>query len=225
MRIVAIGGGNNSNIKKNGLPEIYEHEAIDKEIISISNKNKPNILFISHAQDAEFEAASYNKIVNTFGKMYSCPIKLLSIDMLKDKDSTIKLIEWADVIYVGGGNTKKMIELWKQNGFDKLLQNACINEKVLCGISAGANCWFSHSCSDYLQMELNNPNAPYMPIYRLGLIDLVFNPHANYKGRLEGVRDILMTIKKNGLSLSNNMAIEIIDEKYKGSLSNSVGEQ
>ena len=66
MRIVAIGGGNNSNIKKNGLPEIYEHEAIDKEIISISNKNKPNILFISHAQDAEFEAASYNKIVNTF---------------------------------------------------------------------------------------------------------------------------------------------------------------
>ena len=47
MKIVAIGGGNNSNIKKNGLPQIYEHETIDKEIISLTNKKNPNVLFIS----------------------------------------------------------------------------------------------------------------------------------------------------------------------------------
>ena len=38
MTIVAIGGGNNSRIRKNGEPQVYEHENIDKEIISLTNK-------------------------------------------------------------------------------------------------------------------------------------------------------------------------------------------
>ena len=214
MRIVAIGGGNNSNIKKNGLPQTYEQENIDREIISISNKEKPNVLFVSHASDEGFELASYNKIVNTFGKIYDCYIKLLNIDMLEDNHLTNELVKWADIIYVGGGNTKKMIELWKKYSFDKLLQN-CVDEKVLCGISAGANCWFNYSCSDYLQIELNDHSAPYMAIDGLHMINLVFNPHANYSGRLEGLRDILKNEAMNGLSLSNNMAIEIIGEEYK----------
>ena len=215
MKIVAIGGGNNSDIKKNGLPQIYEHEAIDKEIISLTNKKNPNLLFISHASNKEFEFASYNKIVNTYGFRYSCSVKLLSIDSLKNNELTKYLVDWADIIYIGGGNTKKMIELWKQYKFDELLKIACLEEKVLCGISAGANCWFSHSCSDYLQMELNNPNAPYMSLDGLGMVDLIFNPHANYEGRLEGMQDILKQYVKKGLALSNNMAIEIIDEDYK----------
>ena len=38
MKIVAIGGGNNSDIGKDGTPRIYEHENIDKEIIKLSGK-------------------------------------------------------------------------------------------------------------------------------------------------------------------------------------------
>lgn len=215
MKIVAIGGGNNSDIKKNGNPQIYEQELIDKEIILLTNKSNPNVLFVSHASDKEFEFASYNKIVNTYGFMYSCPVKLLSIDVLKNNYLTKWLVDWADIIYIGGGNTRKMIELWKQYNFDELLKTACLQEKVLCGISAGANCWFSQSCSDYLQMESNNPNAPYVAVDGLCMIDLIFNPHANYKGRLEGMRDILKEYRKKGLSLSNNMAIEIVDDEYK----------
>lgn len=215
MKIVAISGGNNSDIKKNGLPQVYEQEVIDREIIALTNKSNPKVLFVSHASDEEYEISSYNKIVSTYGKMYSCPVKLLSIDMLKDSCLTQSLVEWADIIYVGGGNTKKMIEVWKQYKFDELLKKACLEEKVLCGISAGANCWFSHSCSDYLQMELNDPDAPYMSIDGLNMVDIVFNPHANYKGRLEGMRNILKSYSKNGIALSNNIALEIIDEDYK----------
>lgn len=215
MKIVAIGGGNNSDIKKNGNPQIYEQEAIDKEIISLTNKTNPNVLFISHASDEEYEMSSYNKIVNTYSKKYFCPVKLLSISMLKDSCLTQSLVEWSDIIYIGGGNTKKMIELWRHYKFDELLKKGCLEEKVLCGISAGANCWFSLSCSDYLQMELNDPNAPYMAIDGLCMVDLIFNPHANYPGRLEGMKEILKLYRKKGLALSNNMAIEIIDNEYK----------
>lgn len=215
MKIVAISGGNNSNIRKNGEPQIYEHEIIDKEIISLSGKKNPNVLFISHASDKEFEISSYNKIMNTYYKMYSCAVRLLSIDMLEDKKLTKKLVDWSDIIYVGGGNTKKMLELWKKNNFDKILISASEQGKVLCGISAGASCWFAYSCSDYLQMELNDPGAPFKEIEGLGIIGLVFNPHANFEGRLEGMREVLKSINKNGVSLSNNVAIEIINDEYK----------
>lgn len=214
MKIVAIAGGNNSNKKKSGLPQVYEHENIDREIISLTGKKYPNVLFISHASDIELQIASYHKLVNTYGKMFSCSTKLLSIEMLGNRTLVNSLLDWADIIYVGGGNSKVMMELWKFHGFDKLLKD-CSNDKVLCGISAVANCWFKYSCSDYLQMETNNPEMPFMPLEGLGLIDLAFNPHANYTGRLDGMKSVLNGIHINGLSLSNNMAIEFIDEDYK----------
>lgn len=215
MKIVAIAGGNNSNIKKDGTTQIYEHEFIDKEIIDLSEKENPNILFISHASSVGFEISSYNKIVNTYGKMYSCPTKLLSIEMIKNLELSKELINWSDVIYVGGGNTKSMIELWKKYGFDTILKDTALSDKVLCGISAGANCWFNYSCSDYLQIELNNPNAPFASVNGISLINLAFNPHANYEGRLEGMKSILKKINCNGISLSNNMAICFVDDEYK----------
>lgn len=214
MKIVAIGGGNNSNIKKNGLPQPYEHENIDREIIKLSGKSNPNVLFISHASSDEEEQASFRKIHNTYHNIFSCPIELLDKALLENDTKVQELVDWADIIYVGGGNTKTMLELWKTTGFDHLLMSIK-GEKVLSGISAGANCWFAYSCSDYLQMEQNNPNAPFKEIEGLSLVDLVFNPHANYAGRLDGMQEVLKTINKNGISLSNNMAIEIIDDEYR----------
>lgn len=70
MKIVAIGGGNNSDIGKNGLPQIYEQETIDREIITLTNLNNPNVLFVSYE-----EMGNFNKIVNTYGKIFNCPIK------------------------------------------------------------------------------------------------------------------------------------------------------
>ncbi len=214
MKIMAIGGGNNSNINKKGLKKVYEHGPIDREIITLSNKSKPNILFISHASSEEDEIPNYNKIVNTYGKMYDCDTKLLSIDMLVDSSSTKELVEWADVIYAGGGNTRKMMELWKKYSFDHLLRSH-LDDKVFCGTSAGASCWFSYACSDYLKMESQNMSAPFAMVEGMHMVDLILNPHANDEERMIGLKELLKESSINGLSLSNNMAIEIVDEEYK----------
>lgn len=214
MKIVAIGGGNNSNIHKNGLPMIYEQEVIDREIISLTNKEKPNVLYISHASREGEELDSYKKIENTYGLMYHCPTKLLSINMLYDLELTNELVDWADIIYVGGGNAKQMLDLWYRSGLANKLIDVC-NDKVLCGISDGAGCWFKYMCSDYLQMETGNANAPYMSLKGLGLVDLVFNPHAGYNHRMIGIKNVTEILDMSGLSLTDNMAIEIIDNDYK----------
>lgn len=52
-KIVAIGGGLNGRKKDDATYEPYETGQIDKEIIRITGKEKPNFLFMAHAQDTE----------------------------------------------------------------------------------------------------------------------------------------------------------------------------
>lgn len=146
--------------------------------------------------------------------MYSCPTKLLDRKTLNDLETVEQLLAWSDIIYIGGGNTKEMLDLWKKTGFDKQL-TSIKDEKVLSGISAGGNCYFSYSISNYLQMELNDPNAPFKELAGLSLVDLVFNPHANCTGRLASMESVLKTLPQPGISISNNVAIEIIDDEYR----------
>jgi dipeptidase E len=215
MKIVAIGGGNNSNITRDGLPKVYEHEVIDKEIIRLSGKTNPKVLYIPHAGEPRDMRGSFQKIVNTYGKMYDCNVKLFSFKTLKDEQLTNILLRWADIIYVGGGNTKQMMDLWHRFSLDEKLIKLADTDKVLCGTSAGGGCWFKYMCSDYLQMESGDPTAPFVPVECLGLVDLVFNPHADELGRMKGIKDVTQAVNLNGISINNNMAIEIIDDEYR----------
>jgi peptidase E len=49
---------------------------------------------------------------------------------------------------VGGGNTAKMLAVWRIHGLDRILARAWDAGIVLAGTSAGANCWFESSSTD-----------------------------------------------------------------------------
>lgn len=53
-----------------------------------------------------------------------------------------------DVVYVGGGNTASLLAVWRAHGLDGVLTDAWHAGVVLCGISAGMNCWFEQSVTD-----------------------------------------------------------------------------
>ncbi|MET8564927.1 peptidase E [Streptomyces flaveolus] len=53
-----------------------------------------------------------------------------------------------DVVYVGGGNTANMLAVWRVHEMDRLLREAYDRGTLLCGISAGANCWADASHTD-----------------------------------------------------------------------------
>jgi dipeptidase E len=53
-----------------------------------------------------------------------------------------------DVVYVGGGNTASMLAVWRAHGLDAVLREAHEAGVVLCGVSAGMNCWFQASVTD-----------------------------------------------------------------------------
>ena len=213
-KIVAIGGGENGRLGPNGTRYPYELANQDKEIIRLTGKEHPNFLLIAHSQPLERQEGYFQVMVDIYNKIYGCPCKDLKSDKLTDTEYVKEIIEWADIIFEGGGNTLDMIKLWKDSGFDEVLKNAWENGKVMCGVSAGANCWFKECSSDSLKIKYGD-DQPLIGVECLGFVDGLLVPHCNAPGRLENVKDLLKTSQQIGLSLSNCAALEIVDDQYR----------
>ena len=125
--IIAIGGG--------GFGRNPNHRKIEKYILDLTGKEKPNIVFFPTAS-----AEDKGYIVN----YYKCFTKLncdpSHVTLFQRTPRLDSIINKADVIYVGGGNTKSMLAVWREWKLDKLLLKAYNQGKVLCGVSAGAIC-------------------------------------------------------------------------------------
>ena len=213
-KIVAIGGGENGRIKSDGTRLPYELEVQDREIIRLTGKENPNFLFIGHSQLLENQEGYFQVMKEAYEKRYGCSCKDLKSDKLLDKEYVQELIDWADIIYEGGGNTLDMIKLWNETGFDKVLRQAWKNGKVMCGVSAGANCWFKECSSDSLKIKFGD-DQPLIGMECLGFVDGLFVPHCDALGRRENVKELLKTSNQIGLSMSNCTALEIIDDEYR----------
>ena len=138
-KLVCIGGGEVPRIK-NGIQLPYETKEIDEEIVRLSEKENPKLLFIGTAsKDSYNYYLVIKKIFEDLGCMCS------NLDLLTDNldmDDVKNAILNTDIIYVGGGNTKFMLEKWRELGVDKLLIEA-YNKGIVCsGLSAGSYCWF-----------------------------------------------------------------------------------
>ena len=205
--IVAIGGG---EIRTRGTA------AIDREIIRLSNKKNPKLLFIPTASsDSEIY---WKHIQEYFGGFLKCKTDVLFLmtGNLSPERIREKIVA-ADIIYVGGGNTLQMMRIWRSLGVDKLLKAAYANGTVLCGISAGSICWFDSGHSD--SMSFYSPRKwKYINVKGLGLIQGIHCPH--YNGRTMGVprrkhfRDMIRKTRGMGVALENNCAIEFIDGRF-----------
>ena len=213
-KIVAIGGGENGRIKPDGTKIPYELEIQDREIIRLTGKEHPNFLFIGHSVLLENQEGYFQVMKEAYEKRYGCNCRDLKSDKLLDKEYVKEQIEWADIIYEGGGNTLDMIKLWKKTGFDEVLRKAWESGRVMCGVSAGANCCFKECSSDSLKIKFGDAQ-PLMGMECLGFVEGLFVPHCDAPGRRENVKELLKTSKQIGLSMSNCTALEIIDDKYR----------
>jgi dipeptidase E len=206
--IVAIGGG---VIRTKGT------EAIDREIIRLSGKKNPRLLFIPTATS---DSEKYWEVVQEyFGKFLKCKTDVLYLIKEHPSQERIrKKILSADIIYVGGGNTLLMMRVWRRLGVDKLLKLAFENGTVLSGISAGSICWFDSGHSD--SMSFYNPRKwKYINVKGLGLIPGIHCPHYNSRtlgvARRKHFREMIRKIGGLGIAIENNCAIEFVDGSYK----------
>lgn len=109
-----------------------------------------------------------------YGSRLGCRVEALTVvgrtQSFADFDRTIGS---ADIVYVGGGNTLRIMKLWRRRGVDRLLARAAADGTVMAGFSAGAICWCTAGLSDSHSFTSADGAWPYMAVRGLGLVDVL----------------------------------------------------
>jgi peptidase E len=135
-QILAIGGM--------ALPPDLDNLLLIEYFLGLTAKRKPKVAFIGTAHgDADMGRLRFYAGFSQF----SCKPVHLPFFARTPRDLESFVLE-QDAIYVGGGNTKSMLAVWRDWGLDVHLRRAWERGVVLGGASAGSICWFEHGVTD-----------------------------------------------------------------------------
>jgi dipeptidase E len=135
QQIIAMGGG--------GFTAEPENPPLERYAISQTGKSNPRVCFLPTATG---DAATY------IAKFYAAFLKLgcrpTHVSFFERTPNLRDILLEQDLIYVGGGNTKSMLAVWREWQLPEILHEAWNSGIVLAGISAGAICWFESGVTD-----------------------------------------------------------------------------
>ena len=142
-QIVAMGGGGFSMEPDNPL--------LDQYILGLAQREQPHVCFLPTASgdSARYITRFYSAFSN-----FSCTPTHLSLFQPSVADLR-SFVLGQDIIYVGGGNTKSLLALWREWGLDQILREAWQAGIILAGLSAGSICWFEDGLTDSVPGSLN----------------------------------------------------------------------
>lgn len=192
--IVAIGGG--------GFGRSIGSLDIERYITSLVYKDRPKICFIPTASgDNDIYKLNFYRAFSKLNCITS------HIDLFSRTENLENKIFEQDIIFVGGGNTKSMIAVWKEWKLHIILRKAYEKGIVMSGVSAGAICWFEKGISDSFAEELKIIDC-------LGIVKGVACPHFDEEKDREPFVSYLLknNIIKNCICIEGNSALHIKDD-------------
>ena len=192
-KIIAIGG-------VGVTPE--SDESLDRFILNQLKKTKNNIGFLGTASKDD------NEKVEKFYKKFDNSNSELS--HFKLTSSVNGFSDWLlskDLVYVGGGNTSFMLEIWRKNNFEQVFKIAYEKGIILSGVSAGAVCWFDWILSDSM-------GQGFKPLKGINILEGSCTPHSS---NIERINEFEINIKNNklpkGIAIDDGVAVVFIDGK------------
>ena len=162
-QIIPIGGG--------GFYRDAENLELEKYVIRQCDAAVPRVAFVPTASgEPDHYLASFYAAFLKLG----CQPSVLTF--FKRTPELRSFLLNQDVIYVGGGNTKSLLAVWRDWGVIEILREAWESGIVLTGVSAGAICWFEQGLTDSFSDGLR-------PLNCLGFLPGSCCPH--YDGEVE----------------------------------------
>jgi dipeptidase E len=126
-----------------------ENLALDRYVLAQARVPEPAVAFVPTAS-----GESDNYIVRFYTAYLGLPCRPSHLAFFRRTPDLRAYLLAQDVIYVGGGNTKSMLAVWREWGVPELLREAWESGIVLAGISAGAICWFEQGVTDSFADQL-----------------------------------------------------------------------
>lgn len=126
--IIAIGGG--------GFTQRSD-PALDAFVLSRLGRSGRHVVYLGAASDDDADR------LRAFRERFAPQADAWSV-LTKEQDarSARSLLAGADCLYVGGGDTARLLRHLRTTGIDEILRQAWRSGLALAGVSAGAICWF-----------------------------------------------------------------------------------
>ena len=117
---------------------------VDDFLLAAVDRARPKVCFVPTASG---DSAGYiDRFYTAFGPRDCTPMHLSLFR--RERTDLEDLVLSQNIVYVGGGNTANLLALWRLHGLDRVMRKAYENGVLLCGISAGAACWFEACLTD-----------------------------------------------------------------------------
>ena len=196
MRQLIVLGGGGFMMEKN--------RALDRYFLAATGKEAPRVCFVGTAS-GDAESARYK----FYEAMATLDCRAAHLSLIQPPTSDLRaFVQEQDAIFVGGGNTRSLLALWREWQLDTMLREAYDRGVVLGGISAGMICWFEYGITDSL------PGAM-LPLRCLGWLPGTACPH--YDGEAER-RPAFHRLRAqgavpDGYAADDGAALHFIDEE------------
>jgi dipeptidase E len=193
FQIIALGGG--------GFSMEPSNPRLDRYILAQARVEEPAVAFLPTASG---DSESYvMRFYAAFSRFRCRPTHLQLFNRTPDLRAYLLS---QDVIYVGGGNTKSMLGVWREWGLPEVLREAGEAGVLLAGLSAGAICWFEQGLTDSFVGDLR-------PLQGLGFLPGGCVPH--YNGEAERQPTYHRLLKsgemKPGLAIDDGAAVHFVN--------------
>ena len=165
---ILIGGGNTTDPNNP-----YETEHIDKRIVELANKEQPIFLYIGLANS--YADSRYDHIKKIFQNLKCQTQYLKKNNVIHNPKIIEEKINNADIIYIDGGDTLKLLDYVKKYSIDILLKKAYEKGTILVGKSAGAILLSKAGLSD--SYILRGEKSTYEFVEGLNIESIIICPH------------------------------------------------
>ena len=204
-KLMLIGGGDTG---RGNTP--YNTKEIDEEIVKMTGKENPNFLFIGLA--SSHSDSYYDTMKKIFRDLGCTPVYLKKSNLVNNPDIVKQKINDADIIYICGGDTVKLLDHVKEYNLESLLKEAYNKGTVLAGMSAGAILLSNKGFSDSL--IIREESDKYEFLKGLNFIDINFCPHYNTDPKkTTDLEEYLSNSNDEVYCLENCTALKVIDNE------------
>jgi dipeptidase E len=178
-----------------------ENLMLDRYVLAQAHTPEPAVTFVPTASG---DADSY--IVRFYTAFAGLPCRPSHLPLFRRPPAFRAYLLAQDVIYVGGGNTKSMLAVWREWGLPELLRESWAAGIILAGISAGAMCWFEQGVTDSFAGALR-------PLPCLGFLPGSCCPHYDGEAaRRPTYHQLLHTgAISSGFAIDDGAAIHFVD--------------
>jgi peptidase E len=194
-QLVALGGG--------GFMMEPENPRLDDYILSLARGGDSRVCYVPTA------TGDNDRMVSNFYRLLGSRCRASHLPLFMNDVMPARERLDVDVIYVAGGNTANMLAIWRLHGIDHLLRGAYERGVILCGLSAGALCWFEQGVTDSF--------GPLRGMECLGFLAGSFCPH--YDGdpnRRLAYHRLLQEGMPAGYAAGVGAALHFVDGKLDG---------